>query len=167
MLPRDPHNPWELQLCPLRGKLRHWEPSASRAGAVSMSPRSQHIVSRWPLHHPRPSPSSPEQPFSSEPADISFPQPLISLPSGSMWLARGALVAVTQLLVTFCTHSVTPRQLQLQQLLPHLLWPPQRCPSRSPSVTAVTVSQCHIPLQGCLYPRDAPTRTGSGSMGYT
>lgn len=147
MLPRDPHNPWELQLCPLGGKLRHWEASASRAGAVSMSPRSQRIVSRWPLHHPQPSPSSPEQPFSSEPADISFPQPLISQPSGSVWLARGALVAVTQLLVTFCTHSVTPVVATAEV--------PQQIP------------QSHRPSPGILYPRDAPTRTGSGSMGYT
>lgn len=159
MLPWDPHNLWGLQRCPLRGKLRHWEPSASRDSAVSMSPRSslaRRIASRWPLHHPQPSPSSREQPFSSEPAHISCPKPLISRPSSSLWLARGALVAVTQLLVTFCTHSVTPTQLQH---FPTCHGHPRGAPLHPP-----VPEQCWgvgNSLQGCLYPRDAPTRTGS------
>lgn len=159
MLPWDPHNLWELQLCPLGGKLRHWEPSASRFRAVSMSPRSslaQRITSRWPLHHPQLSPSYREQAFSSESADISFPKALISRPSGSLWLAPGALVAVTQLLVTFCTDSVTPMQLQN--------FPTCHChPTGAPPDLPVPKRCWGVgnPLQGCLDPRDAPTRTGS------
>lgn len=93
--------------------------------------------SRWPSHLSHQSPSTREQPFSSEPAEHQHSKPLISRPSGSVWLAPGGSrschSAACHLLQRLRGSHAAPAP-------PHSPWPrpppPQRCPTRSTSTSA-------------------------------
>lgn len=109
---------------------------------------AQGIASRWPLHHPFLSRAA----FLPEPADISFPKPLIPRPSGSVWLSPGGSRGC---------HSAACYLL-------HRLRGSRTAPAFPTAMATVTATPPDPPVlggrkpsAGMSVPKDAPVRTGS------